>query len=213
VTADGGYAPGMSTGSSRAPARGRPRSARARRAVLDAARALAEKQGYLAASIEAIAAASGVAKTTIYRSWPSRSYLFLDLLIEVATEAVPLARGKDPLAALRREHRQVALATEAFTGRLLMWLLGEAEHDAGFHRALMQRIFEPRSEAAAQVIRRAQEAGAVRRDVEPLVVVDLLFGPLFYRKLVRQQRVTPAFAAQVFRDAMTGLRPRPGRAR
>jgi len=43
----------------------------------------------------------------------------------------------------------------------------------------------------------------MRRDVEPLVVVDLFFRPLFYRKLLRRQRVTPAFAAHVFRSAMT----------
>jgi len=192
---------------------GRPRSPLARRAVLDSARALLEKLGYPAASIEAIAAASGVAKTTIYRSWPSRPYLFLDLLIELATEQAPPAHGRDPLLALRREHRQVAHATGTLTGSLLVWLAGEAEHDPEFHRALMLRVFQPRSEAAAQIVRRAQEAGAVRRDVDPLVVVDLLFGPLFYRKLVRHQRVTRAFAAQVFQEAMTGLRRHPARAR
>jgi len=196
-----------------APAPGRPRSASARRAVLDAARKLLQQHGYASASIEAIAAASGVAKTTIYRSWPSRSYLFLELLVEVAIEAVPLAQGKNPLAALRREHREVARATESLTGRLLVSLLGEADDDPDFHRALMARLFEPRSEAAARVIRRAQEVGAMRGDVQPLVVVDMLFGPLFYRKLVRRERVTAQFAAQVFLNALAGLRPPSSRAR
>jgi AcrR family transcriptional regulator len=196
----------VSTRSPRVPAPA-GRSALARRAVLDAARALVQEQGYLAATIEAIAARSGVAKTTIYRGWPSRPYLFLDLLLELAAETAPPPHGKDPLKALRREHREVALATEALTGRLLVWLLGEAEHDPGFHRTLMQRIFHPRRQATAEVIRRAQEAGAMRSDVPPLVVVDLLFGPLFYRKLVRRERVTASFTEQVFHNAMLGLRP------
>jgi len=181
--------------------------------VLDAARALLEERGYPAATIEAIAAESGVAKTTIYRGWPSRPYLFLELLIELATETAPPPHGKDPLKALRREHREVALATEALAGRLLVWLLGEAEHDPDFHRVLMQRIFQPRRAATAEVIRQAQEAGALRSDVQPLVVVDLLFGPLFYRKLVRRERVTASFAEQVFENAMTGLRPASSRSR
>jgi len=181
--------------------------------VLDSARALLEEHGYVAATIEAIAAESGVAKTTIYRGWPSRPYLFLDLFVEMATEAAPPPHGKDPLEALRREHREVARATEALAGRLLMWLLGEGEHDPEFHRALMQRVFTPRRAATAQVIRQAQEAGAMRGDVPPLVVVDLLFGPLFYRKLVRRERVTAAFAEQVFQNAMTGLRPASSRSR
>jgi len=181
--------------------------------VLDSARTLLEKHGYAAATIEAIAAESGVAKTTIYRGWLVRPYLFLDLFFEMATEAAPPPHGKDPLEALRREHREVARATEALAGRLLVWLLGEAEYDPDFHRALMQRIFTPRREATARVIRQAQEAGAMRSDVPPLVVVDLLFGPLFYRKLIRRERVTAAFAEQVFQNAMTGLRPAPSRSR
>ncbi|MGH3054443.1 MAG: TetR/AcrR family transcriptional regulator, partial [Gaiellaceae bacterium] len=55
------------------PVRGRPRSQRARRAVLEAARTLVEKGGYPATTIEAIAAESKVAKTTIYRWWPNRA--------------------------------------------------------------------------------------------------------------------------------------------
>ena len=59
----------MSSRSSSAPARrGRPRSAHARRAVLDAVRELVEEGGYSAATIEAIAARSGVA-TVLRVAW------------------------------------------------------------------------------------------------------------------------------------------------
>lgn len=87
--------------SSRAPARavaarGRPRSARARRAVLAATRALVEKGGYAAATIEAIAARCGVPKTTIYRAWPTRPALVVDLLMEMAGQARPSSLGAGP---------------------------------------------------------------------------------------------------------------------
>lgn len=49
----------------------------------------------------------------------------------------------------------------------------------------------------------------MRPDVSPDVAADLLFGPLFYRMLVRHDPVTKAFMMQVFRYAMDGLRATP----
>ena len=100
--------------------RGRPRSLSARRAILDAALALVVKGGYSAATIEAIAAYSGVAKTTIYRWWPNRPALVVELLMELAGAAAPPPPvGDDPMAELKTELRLVAQAAEqrlAFTG-------------------------------------------------------------------------------------------------
>src|SRR5258705_9646437 len=87
---------------------GRPRSEQAGGAVLDAARELYEKQGYAAATIEAIAARSGVAKTTIYRSWDNRAALLVDVLVEMASASVPPPQGGDPMRAMRAELRGIA---------------------------------------------------------------------------------------------------------
>lgn len=186
--------------------RGRPRSERARRAVLDAACDLFEGGGYPAATIEAIAARSGVAKTTIYRWWPNRPSLVVDLLLQIAaTAAPPPAEGGDPLRALRVELQRVAQAMDALPGRLLLSLLGEAQNDSEVREALLKGLFNPRRRATAEVIRHAQEAGLLRKEVPPLVAVDLLFGPLFYRKFVRQEPATKEFVRRVFDAAMVGL--------
>jgi AcrR family transcriptional regulator len=185
--------------------RGRPRSLRAKRAVLEAARALIEKGGYPAATIEAIAARSGVAKTTIYRWWPNRAALVVNLLLQIADELAPPPAGRDPLRALRTELHLVAEAAEALPGRLLSALLGEAAHDPDVRDALLRGLFNPRRKATASVIRQAQISGALRKDVPPLVAVDLLFGPLFYRKFIRNELVSERFVEQVFRHALTGL--------
>ena len=56
------------------------RSARIRQAVLDAAFAELGEKGYGGLSIEAVALRSGVAKTTVYRRWPTRDELVADAL-------------------------------------------------------------------------------------------------------------------------------------
>ena len=193
------------------PAPGRPRSLRAKRAVLDAARALVEKGGYPAATIEAIAARAGVAKTTIYRWWPNRSALVVDLLIEIIESAAPKPEGGDPIRALRDEMASVAKAMDSLPGRLAISLLGEAENDPYVHSAMLRGIFNPRRQARVKIVRRAQAAGVLRRDLPPVVAVDLLYGPLFYRSFIRHEAVSGTFARQVFEYVLSGLRADPVR--
>lgn len=187
---------------------GRPRSQRARRAVLEATRALVEKGGYEAATIEAIAARSKVAKTTIYRWWPNRPALVVDLLMEMAADAVPPPAGPDPMGAVRTEMRGIAAAADHLMGRLLTSLLGEAQRDPEIRAALLEGLFHPRTEATGRMVRQAQKAGLLRKDVPAHVAVDLLVGPLFYRMFVRHQPLNDAFVSQVFRTVMGGLERR-----
>ncbi len=185
---------------------GRPRSEQARRAVLDATRDLIHEGGYAAATIESIAARAGVAKTTIYRWWPNRPTLVVDVVKEVAEERVPRPVGRDALRALRTELRGIASVSDSLLGKMLTSLLGEAQRDPAVRAALVDGIFQPRSAASARAIRQARDEGALRRDVPPDLAVDLLVGPLFYRMFVGHRPVTQEFVEQVFHNVLTGLR-------
>jgi AcrR family transcriptional regulator len=174
--------------------------------VLEATRALIAEGGYSAATIEAISARSGVAKTTIYRRWPNRATIVVDLLMRVATEAVPIPMGRDPQRALRTEMKGVAGVADELPGRLLRSLLGEAQRDPEVQAALVAGVFHPRSDASSRAIRRAQAAGVIREDIPPLLAVDLLFGPIFYRMLVQHQPLNDAYVAQVYKYVVEGLK-------
>jgi len=189
-----------------AAAPGRPRSEQARRAVLDATRDLIHEGGYAAATIEAIAARAGVAKTTIYRWWPNRPTLVVDVVMEVAEKRVPRPVGRDALRALRTEMRGIASVSNTLLGKMLTSLLGEAQHDPAVRAALVDGIFDPRSAASARAVRQARDEGALRKDVHPDLAVDLLVGPLFYRMFVGHRPVTQEFVEQVFHNVLAGLR-------
>ncbi len=173
--------------------------------MLDAARELFAAGGYTAATVDAVAARSGVAKTTIYRWWPNRASLLVELLAEVHTAAVPLPASGEPVRAILGELRDAATAANGLTGKLLTALIGEAQHDPEVRAELLEGLFYPRRATTARVIRRAQDKGELRPDVPPDIAADLLFGPLFYRMLVRHDPVTTTFMMQVFRYAMDGL--------
>ena len=59
---------------------GRPRRHGVEETVLAAAVALAGDEGYAGATVDAVAARAGVAKTTVYRRWPSKEALAVDAL-------------------------------------------------------------------------------------------------------------------------------------
>lgn len=184
---------------------GRPRSVEADQAVLSAARALFEKGGYPAATIEAISARSGVAKTTIYRRWPNRAALVVDLLMQLAQEVAPPPAGRDPLAAIHKEMRLVAEAGASLPGKILGALLSEAQFDPDLREALRTRLFEPRRKATAAAIKAAQDEGELRHGVAPLVAVDMLFGPIFYKLYIRQEYAGRAYVDQVFDAVLAGI--------
>lgn len=75
--------------------RGRPRKEGANEAILAVARTMFGVRGYRDLTIDAIAEAAGVAKTTIYRRWPSKGSL---LAAAIAPSGAPPASIEAVLA-------------------------------------------------------------------------------------------------------------------
>jgi AcrR family transcriptional regulator len=187
------------------PARGRPRSEQARHAILKAGIALVEQRGYPALTIEAVAERAGVARTTIYRWWPNRALLGVDVLVEIATAAAPPPANCEPLRVIRLELRRVAIAAAGVAGSLLLALLSEAQFDPDVRDAVHSRVTYPRRDASARVVRAAQDSGLLSKDVSTNVLVDLLYGPVFYRLLMGHEPPTARFAEQVFECVIAGI--------
>jgi AcrR family transcriptional regulator len=89
----------MSAASQPEPRRGRPRSEKAREAILDAAGDLLLGHGLSEVSMDEVAARAGVSKATIYRWWRTKEALALDTLYHEWDTARPLT--PDNTGALR----------------------------------------------------------------------------------------------------------------
>src|SRR5438046_3156857 len=117
--------PGAALGDMDRKAPGRPRSARADEAIIEATLDLmAEGMPVEAMSIEAIAARAGVGKATIYRRWPNKESLIVDAVATIKGE-VPVLRQeslRDDLITLLRPVGQMR-TTRA--GKIMPCLLGE----------------------------------------------------------------------------------------
>jgi len=201
---DGGAGSGVSAGVQR----GRPRSAEADRAILNAAVDLLAERGLAAMSIEEVAARAGVGKTTIYRRWPSKGLLALDAFVISFREEQPpndtgTLRG-DLLAAL---HAWVRAVTQTPMGSMLTSLIAEAQHDAELRGAWRDRVLEPLRVQHRIMLERAVERGEIPASVDRDVVLDLFFGAAEHRLLLGHLPMTDDFIGKVVDVILDGIQP------
>jgi AcrR family transcriptional regulator len=184
-------------GAEEAPARGRgrPRSAEAEQAILDATLRMLGTHGVAGTTIEGVAAEAGVGKTTIYRRWPTKT----DLILAAISNVVP--RGDPPdtgtmagdMAALA-DIQQRRLAGSALSG-IVPRVLAESMSDPELHRAFVDRVVTPFRELLRLFVERGIERGELRPDLEVEPLVDLLHSIPIYKMLM--SRGDPASLEQV----------------
>jgi AcrR family transcriptional regulator len=192
-------------------ARGRPRSERARQAILGAAAELLLARGLSAVSMDAVAERAGVSKATIYRWWPTKEALALDALYTewAAAQPYPQDTGSlrgDLLALLQPWAR---LASGRPYGRVIAALLTEARTDPAFAAEYLRRVVEPRRDQARAIFRSAVERGEIAAGTKVEVALDLLYGPLYHRLLHGHAALSDEFVGDVVDMALDGIRPRP----
>jgi AcrR family transcriptional regulator len=189
------------------PRHGRPRSEKARNAILEAAAELLLAQGLGAVSMDAVAERAGISKATIYRWWPTKETLALETLYhEWDTNRLSLRetgslRG-DLLALLRPWIRRVRARPY---GRVIAALITEARTDPRFAEQYRTRFVEPRREPARALFRRAIERGEIRPDTDVEVTLDLVYGPIYHRLLHAHAPLTDRFVQAVVDTALAGL--------
>jgi AcrR family transcriptional regulator len=185
---------------------GRPKSEKARSAVLAAALELVRDHGYAALTIEGIAARAGVAKTTIYRSWPSKAAVVMDA---VFSESDPRLEFPDTGSAREDLRLQMARVAALFTSpefsKPYVGLLAESQHDPALAEALHHWLISVRRTGAAQVLRRGVARGELRADLDVELAIDALYGALYYRLLVSHEPLSAEYAHAVLEAVFTGL--------
>jgi AcrR family transcriptional regulator len=192
-----------------APQRGRPRSERARKAILEAAAELLLARGLSAVSMDAVAERAGVSKATIYRWWPTKETLALDALYTEWAAARSQTRDTgslrgDLLSMLRPWARR---AGSRPYGRVVAALLTEAQTDPVFGAEYRQRFLEPRREQVREIFRRAIERGEIRAGTKVEVALDLLYGSMYHRLLHGHAPLSDRFVRDVVDTVLNGVLP------
>jgi AcrR family transcriptional regulator len=168
------------------------RSERARDEVLQATADLVAEVGLERATIDEIAARSGVAKTTIYRHWPSREALLLDACAQMGPHFDIQDAGSFPRDLRALAERVVEQLLAGPYAAILLSLMDAAERNPDL-AALLAAAQAKLVEAVRTILARARGRGELRRLPEPSDVAAVIVGPLLYRRLFSHEPLSEGF--------------------
>ncbi|HET6705049.1 TetR/AcrR family transcriptional regulator [Amycolatopsis sp.] len=177
------------------------RTERTRLAALNATLELLGERGYTELTVDAVAERSGVHKTTLYRRWESAEGLVAAALLLGAEQdwAVPDTGSLEgDLRAINLE--LVRYFTTPGERELPMASISAAFLSPRAADALRE-FYVDRHARSAAAVHRALERGEVPPGTDPVEVVRVACGPVFYRLLISREGVTPEDAGVAARAA------------
>jgi AcrR family transcriptional regulator len=186
---------------------GRPRSEAAHQAILTAAQDLLHELPLAGITSAALAKRAGVSKATLYRWWPSKEAILLEGYFEGIKEICAAPETGDALVDLREHIRQAYTAMAGPEGVIFASLVADGHAHPEMRKALNDELNSPRCEDVEHMLKRAMDAGQLRPDLDVILVVDHMFGPLFSR-LMKSQPVEEDLGGRVFDMLLAGLLPK-----
>jgi AcrR family transcriptional regulator len=164
---------------------GRPRSAQAHKAILDATLELLAEEGLQGLSIEEVAARAGVGKTTIYRRWSSKDELVIDAIREVQVNLSVIDTGnfRNDLVTLFKTAYQ-GMMTHPLLEQLVLKFIGGYYTNPKIFQVFLKQLIIPRFQHFFYMVEQAKAREEIRKDIDPALVMDLVAGSLYFHWIV-----------------------------
>ena len=191
-----------------------PRAARSKQAILDATRELLAESGDVGSlTVEAVAARSGVAKTTIYRRWRDKWELALDaVMIDMLPGfAAPVDVGdtrKELVTFVDAARKNLSTLPSA---PAMQGLASQIATEPELGRVYREQVVEPRREQLRPVVERGIARGDLRPDTDVRLVHELLVGPIFYRLLFSGGPIDRKLSVRIVDAVLDGFTPTVGK--
>jgi AcrR family transcriptional regulator len=185
----------------------RRRNARTHQTILVTAAKLLQEKGYVNVTVEAIAAGAGTGKQTIYRWWPSKAAVFLEIYASYAPRDVPVPdTGSAEQDLIELVQWFCELFTKTIAGRALAGLIAEAQGDKQIQRAFRQLIADCRS-VMRRIFERGRARGELTADVDVDVALDMMSGAVWYRLFTGHPQIDADYAKAVVSHMFRGIAP------
>lgn len=171
------------------------RVSRTKEIVLTAALEILISEGHEGVTPLAISEKTGVARTTVYRHWPTKHDILFDCM-SFKTPVLEVYDTGDIRSDLIQQlsHLRIMLERSPISP-IFGTLIERTERDPDF--ALMHAEYERRgTERLLDVLKNAVSRGELRPDVDVATAAASLGGPLFYLRLMARQPITDDFIAE-----------------
>lgn len=186
--------------------RGRPAggSVRVVATILKATISQLGSVGYAELSIDDVARAARVNKTTIYRRWPTKAELVIAAVFadrEITPRFEPTGRLREDLLGLLRQKAKLVSTPRHRAIAHALCMVDSAVKDAMLKEMRRRRYTMPRD-----VIERAIALGELPQNTDAQVVAELLVAPIFHRSLVLREPISDDMIEETVTVVLAGAR-------
>ena len=148
-----------------------------------AAKRILLRGGYVRLTMERVAQESGVAKTTVYRRWPTKAALCMELYFDEARELNDPRTGNVARDLKHIAETVVRLQTRTVAGPALIGLIAEAQINPETNGPFLAEFAERRRTVTRHVLQRAVQRGELLPDTDIDLFIDALGGAVTFRFL------------------------------
>lgn len=188
---------------------GRPRSEKSRKAIINATHDLLNENGVGSLTIEAIARRAEVGKPTIYRWWPSLADIVLEVLLCQADANIKVPPFKTLRKTLHQFLEQSIQSIAEGAGVHLRFLMAHAQEDEEFRLRFRENFTAERRKVLRSILQQAVGKGHIDSGQDLDLLVDIVFGVMWYRLLVGHSLMDEALAAELTETVLRLVRKRP----
>lgn len=175
--------------------RGRPRSAAAasHEAILDAVYEILHEKSVRDLTLEEVARRAQVGKPTLYKWWPSKAALVMDMFEERIVGGLSVPSEKTAEETIRAQVTEMIRVLNGFFGKVAAEIIAEGQSEPGVLQEYRDRYLCHRRAFTTEVIEKAKASGEFTKEIDPALLIDMIYGPIYYRLLVRHQKLDQSF--------------------
>jgi AcrR family transcriptional regulator len=162
--------------------------------------------GWQGLSMDRVAARAGVGKAALYRRWPSKDAMLLDLIEQVGEhELLPPDTGhvRDDLVLFI--DGVLAAIARPDVARIVPDALAHTRRSPELAHAIATRFRAPRRRAVRTVLERAVKRGELPKDADLELGLDLISGPLVLQAVVAEAPPPADYATRLTDAALRAL--------
>ena len=187
---------------------GRPPSdaAASHAAIMDAVYELLKEKSASQLTMEAVAKRAKVGKPTLYKWWPSKAALIMAMFHERLAGELVVPHTATVEETIRVKALHLIKEFNGLFGKVMADLIAEGQSDPSILRELFESHISVRRAASVVDIERAKASGELASNVDAELLIDAIFGPIYYGLLLRHTPLTAKYGNDLIDQVFQGVR-------
>ncbi|WP_408621958.1 TetR/AcrR family transcriptional regulator [Celerinatantimonas yamalensis] len=157
--------------------------------------------------MEAVSKRAGVGKPTLYKWWPNKAALIMAMFQERLVGKFENLEASSIEALIRLKMKNMVREFNGLFGKVMADLIAEGQSDPFVLKELYEKHIAVRRAATVSDIEKGKLTGEFASDTDAELLVDAIFGPVYYRMLLKLEPLTEEYGERLVDQVLRGVRP------